>query len=118
MKNELPRWFSDFLLNAGIPKKEVEASTLQTRIYHDLGLYGDIAYWLVEDIAKQVDMKQFSFERYFPPECYGESFFGRMMYSLCPFIGAARRSREKYEPLTLQVILESLERGKWEDTTN
>ena len=114
-ESELPRWFSDFLLNAGIPKKAVEESTLQTRLYHDLGLYGDTAWWFVEDVAKEVDMSQFCFERYFPSECYGESHFTRMIYWLCPFVGAARRKRETYEPLTLQVVLESLESGKWAD---
>lgn len=115
-ETEIPGWFVEILRNAGISNKAIERSTLQSRLYHDIGLFGDTAWWFVEELAKEVDMSQFCFERYFPPEFYGESFAARLFFWLVPFASLIRRRRESYEPVTLGMILRSLEEGKWIDS--
>lgn len=115
-KPEIPVWFVEILRNAGISNKAIERSTLQTRLYHDIGLFGDTAWWFVNELAKKVDMSQFCFERYFPPEFYGENFISRLFFWLVPFASSIRRKRESYEPITLGLILKSLEEGKWLDS--
>jgi Protein of unknown function (DUF1493) len=113
-ETEIPSDFVHFLQNAGISNKAIKRSTLRTRLYHDMGLYGDTARWFVEELARKVDMSQFSFERYFPPEFYGENWVTGLFFGFVPF--ASARKRESYEPVTLGMVLQSLESGKWVDS--
>jgi hypothetical protein len=107
--------FASFLTSIGISERRIRKSNADTRLYHDLGLYGDTARWFVEDLAKKIDMSRFCFERYFPPEFYGESFLASAFYSCIPFVSALRRKRESYTPITLGMVSMSLEKGEWID---
>ena len=112
-KHQIPISLASFLLTAGMSEKTIKSSDLNTRLFHDLGLYGDIAIWFMEDLEKQVDMSRFYFERYFPPEFYGQGIWTRLFFGFCPFVSLVRRKREFYVPVTLRMVMKSLEKGEW-----
>ena len=109
--------FESFLLTAGFSSRVIKKSNLDTRLYHDLGLYGDTASWFIDELAKKVDMTGFKFTHYFPPEFYGENVLSRLFFGFCPFASWVRRNVESYTPITLGMILLSLEKGKWIGST-
>lgn len=62
--------FIRYLKNLGHKSSEIDIFTRDTRLYHDLGLYGDEAEDYLEDLHKNynVDFSTFNFLEYFPPE--------------------------------------------------
>jgi hypothetical protein len=117
-ENRLPDSIITLLNNAGLSNALIERSTLDTRLYHDLGLYGDTAWWLVEEMNKKMDMSNFSFERYFPPEFHGGHSFSRILNALIPFANYLHARKKIYEPLTLKMIASFIEKGRWDDQNN
>ena len=85
-------------------------------MYHDLGLYGDIAEAYMDVLAGpyQVDLRAFEFEKYFPPEFTGKNTLTRTLLWIMPFLGRAARQRNEYSPLTLERIDRALRSKRWE----
>jgi len=116
-KDELSESFKYFIENnVGISRKQVWKITPHTRLYHDLDVYGDIASWFVDAmVAEGVDMRQFEFNKYFPPEHYGVNFFSRFVYWGIPFLKYFKRKRETYSPLSMETIQNALQSKRWSD---
>ena len=101
------------LHESGLSEKTICSCVPTTRIYHDLGLYGDTAWWFTEELSKRIDMSGFCFEEYFPPEFGGKNSLARLLLSLLPFANWLYRRGRVYEPITLEMISNSLEAGRW-----
>lgn len=118
--NSVPPTVRDFLKHCGVRKRLIAQSTSETRLYHDLGLYGDVAEASMEALEERysVDMSQFRFERYFPPEFIGNSNFRSLIYSAIPLLGHLhrRRNRSNYKPLNLAVVDEVIKAKRWLET--
>jgi len=113
MNNPIQEPLKTFLYENGITSNNL---SLSTRLYHDLGIYGDTAFWLFEDIeSRGVDLKNFVFDKYFPPEVYGNSIFSRFFYATIPFANAVKRKKCSYQPLTLAMIRDCLDLGVFVD---
>lgn len=84
-------------------------------MHHDLGLYGDIAEACMECLRDQyhVDLNQFEFEKFFPPEFEGKGPFTRAIISIVPFVGPMMRRGAEYKPLTLGMIGEAIRRKRF-----
>lgn len=112
---EIPDELAIFLSDAGLSKRQIHKSNMGTRLYHDLGMYGDIAWGLIEELGKKINMSRFCFERHFPPEFYGNGFCASTFFSIMPFASLIRRRRESYTPITIRMVSESLAKGEWID---
>ncbi len=84
-------------------------------MYHDLGLYGDIAEADMEVLADHylVDLSGFEFERFFPPEFAGKSPLTRALLWMVPFAEKATRKDYEYLPLTLEMIERAMRTKQW-----
>jgi hypothetical protein len=112
--SQLPIALESLLRDSGVSEREIRHAQLSTRIYHDLGLYGDTAWWFAEELGKRIDMSSFCFEHYFPPEFYGEGALARFFYAMVPFTSWIRRKKDEYTPVTLSMILHFMNEGRWE----
>lgn len=101
-----------FLKRCGYRDAEIDKYNVNTRVYQDMGLYGDDAIDLFDALAEiyHVDMSGFSFEKYFPPEFY---------HSLSPIkflrwflLGQAEN--KKYPEISLNMIEHTLSVKRWE----
>jgi len=114
-KQQLPDSLVALLKNSGLSDQALRRSSLDTRVYHDLGFYGDPAWWFVEELGKLIDMSKFNFDHYFPPECYGESFVAGIAYGMVPFANWLRRRNGRYAPLSMRMIARCIENGSWDE---
>jgi Protein of unknown function (DUF1493) len=105
----------DYLRRCGLSRRRLAQCTGNTRMYHDLGLYGDIAESYMEELAShyKVDLDGFEFDRYFPPEFVGGNALVRTLLSVVPFAGRAARQRRQYPPLTLEMIDRVMRTKRW-----
>lgn len=104
--NELSASLRDYLERCGLPKRKLVRCNRNTRMYHDLGLYGDIAEAYLGVLVDHygVDLSGFEFEKFFPPEFAGKNTLTRTLLWLIPFAGSVARRRDNYLPLTLEMI--------------
>lgn len=88
---------------------------METRLHHDLRLYGDEALDYLEVLAKEfkVDLSGFDFDRYFPREFPGDSFLERELFSICRWLYKLKRKRG-YEPITLAMVDEAITKKTWQ----
>ncbi|HBS27937.1 MAG TPA: hypothetical protein DEB06_00450 [Phycisphaerales bacterium] len=107
----------DYLRRCGYSSRKIAGFDLHTRLYHDLGLYGDDAEAVMEELVVRyhVDLAGFDFDRFFPPEYPGKNRLTVALLSLVPFAHHICTKREKYEPLTLERIERALRSGRWGD---
>jgi len=110
----IPSSVESLLYASGLSEKSIRSCCPTTRVYHDLGLYGDTAWWFAEELAKRIDMSEFCFEDYFPPEFGGKNPLLRLLLGMLPFANWVYRRRRTYKPLTLETISESLDAGRWQ----
>lgn len=112
---ELSPELRDYLRYCGVSERKLARYDGATRMYHDMGLYGDVAEAYMEALAERynIDMSGFEFKRYFPPEFVGKNTFSRTLLWLMPFAGAVARQRREYEPLTLEMIERVLRAKRW-----
>ena len=115
MANDLSSELRAYLKHCGLSQSKIEQCTGSTRMYHDLGLYGDIAEAYMEVLIDhyQVDMTGFEFEKFFPPEFAGKNPITRAMLWFIPFAGNAARQRDEYLPLTLEMIDQAIHTKRW-----
>lgn len=85
-------------------------------MYHDLGLYGDIAEAYMEVLAEryQVDLSDFEFDKFFPEEYPGKNALTSALISITPFAAYFARRRKEYEPLTLEEIETAMKARTWQ----
>jgi hypothetical protein len=77
-----------------------------TELYRDLGLNGDDAWDLLENIRKDrgVDFSGFEFDRYFPNETDAIYYLWGRRFGLW---------RNRFKPMTIAHLTEVIERGRW-----
>jgi hypothetical protein len=106
-----------YLKELGYPERRIADWSMETRMYHDLGLYGDSAIEDVEFLAGRfcVDMSNFVFDDYFPPQFEGRNRFEAVIFNSIPFLHRILRGRKTYRPLTLRMIDEAMKVGRWQN---
>ncbi|WP_311239034.1 MULTISPECIES: hypothetical protein [unclassified Xanthomonas] len=115
MASELSIELREYLKRCGLPERVIAQCNGGTRMYHDLGLHGDIAEAYMEVLAEHyyVDLGGFEFEKFFPPEFSGRSIFTRTLLWIVPFAGKAARQGGEYLPLTLGTIERVMRAKQW-----
>lgn len=115
----LPGELEAYLSKCGLSKTAISECRLDTRLYHDLGIYGDIAEAYMEVLSDSfgVDLSAFNFDIYFPPEFPGKSSLTIFLVSHVPFGRWLYRklSAPEYSPLTLKILLDALRAGRFQD---
>ncbi len=106
--------FNAFIEECGLSKYYSGKSDLKVRLYHDLNIYGDIAESCIETLRDDysVDVSQFNFHDYFPPEFAGGSLFQRIVLSLLPCLRVMFEEKRDYLPFTFQMINEAINTGR------
>ena len=115
MASELSIELREYLKRCGLPENKIAQCSGSTRMYHDLGLYGDIAeaYMSVLTDRHHVDLSGFEFEKFFPPEFAGKNMLTRALLWVVPFAGNAARQSGDYVPLTLKAIDRAISTKRW-----
>lgn len=116
MTSELSTELREYLKRCGLSERTIAQCSGKTRMYHDLGLYGDIAEAYIEALAEhyRVDLSSFEFEKFFPPEFSGKNAFTGAFLSVIPFAGYIARQRSEWLPLTLERIERAIRSKRWE----
>jgi hypothetical protein len=116
MTSELSIELREYLKYCGLSKRKIAECRGSTRMYHDLGLYGDIAEAYMEVLADHyhVDLSGFEFDKFFPPEFAGKNSFLAMLLSIIPFAGYVARQRDEWLPLTLERVDQAIHSKRWE----
>jgi hypothetical protein len=116
MANDLSIELREYLKRCGLSDSKIAQCSGSTRMYHDLGLYGDIAESYMGVLADHyhVDLSGFEFEKFFPPEFAGKNMLTRVLLWIVPFAGNAARQRGKYLPLTLKMIDSVMRTKRWD----
>ncbi|KKC99105.1 hypothetical protein KY46_14800 [Photobacterium halotolerans] len=70
----------------GKGESDIKGYKNYTRLYHDLGIYGDEAYEFISILETSfgVDLSSFVFESYFPMEFPGDTQLQRVFYWVFP----------------------------------
>lgn len=115
MSSELSAELCGYLKYCGLSQRMMARCRSDTRMYHDLGLYGEIAEGYMDALAENyhADMSGFEFERFFPPEFEGDDSLISALLSIVPLAGYLARRRREYEPLTLATIESVLRSKHW-----
>lgn len=82
-----------------------------TRLFHDIGLYGDNAADELKILHDEfgVDFSSFNFRKYFPGNFGLEALF----LTLAPKSKWADGIRQKYPPITFDMLEEAIHKQKW-----
>ncbi|WP_195764095.1 DUF1493 family protein [Pseudoduganella rivuli] len=114
----LPDILKVWLRKCGLSNRLLNQCQLQTRLYHDLGLYGDIAETYMDELAEShgVDLSDFVFERYFPSEFPGNTWVARFLVSHMPFGRWFYERDRMYAALTLEMVLNSMISKKFQES--
>ena len=112
---KLSRNLLKYLRRCGLSEGKLARCNAGTRLYHDLGIYGDEAEAYMGVLAEEyhVDLTGFEFEKYFPLEFPGRNAITRLLFWLAPFTGHAARRRAAYLPVTMEIIDRALLTKKW-----
>lgn len=103
--------FCEFLEESGLARFCKTEEDLKVRLYHDLGIYGDIAESYIELLADNygVDISSFCFEDYFPAEYPGETKFKKYLYTFFPFLASRYNATRSYQELTFGTLQKAME---------
>jgi len=117
---ELPEIVRKYLKSCGLRNNRINRCTLETRLYHDLDIYGDEAEGYMDALVNlyHVDLTDFVFEKYFPPEFIGRNVLERTLIHAVPFVGHYLRRKLSLCPVTLAMIERSIKEKSWVDTGN
>jgi hypothetical protein len=115
MTNELSIELREYLKRCGLSRRKIAQCSRETRMYHDLGLYGDIAEAYMEELVDHyhVDLSGFEFDKFFPPEFAGKNRLIGGLLSIVPFANYVARQRDEYLPLTLRMIERVMRTKQW-----
>ena len=113
--SNLPEELKAYLAKCGFSASEIAKCRLETRLYQDLGIYGDIAESYMEVLADSfnVDLSGFLFDKYFPLEFSGDSSFTRFLTTYIPWGKWIYHKNHSYNPMTLEMILNAIKCGKF-----
>ncbi|MBB3121772.1 DUF1493 family protein [Pseudoduganella violacea] len=105
----------NFLKLCGLRQSRIDNCDLNTRLYHDLGIYGEVAEGCMEVLvnAYQVDMTNFDFKTYFPLEFPGKTGVSRFLLWQIPFARRIVERKADYSPLTLGMIEAIIHSKQW-----
>jgi tetratricopeptide (TPR) repeat protein len=80
-----------------------------------VGVYGDSAIEDMQVLAEKfgVNLSNFDFDRYFPPQFEGRNRFEMVLINSLPFVSKIVRDRREYLPVTLAMIDQSLREKTW-----
>ena len=108
--------FDRFIKDSGLSDYYKSNSDLELRLYHDLGIYGDIAESCIETLNDRygVDVSSFEFDNYFPEEFSGKSQFQKVLFSLIPFLRASKEDKSDFKPLTFLMLKNAIDKGRLE----
>lgn len=109
----------EYLLLCGLSKKKIARCAGSTRMYHDLGLYGEIADGCMSVLVDHyhVDLSGLEFEKFFPPEFPGRNMLTRALFWITPFADKVVRHSDEYLPLTLDMIDRMIQTKRWSPST-
>jgi hypothetical protein len=113
----LPAPVNEWLRICSISTAIAEKCSMETKLYHDLGFYGDIAESYIEVLVEhfEVDMSEFEFERYFPLEFpSGPAIYG-FLITYVPFFRYFLERPSAYLPLPLSRIYHAIKDKKWRE---
>lgn len=98
--------FKNYLVDSGLDKYFSDQSSLDTRLYHDLNIYGDVAESYIELLSEKygVDTSCFKFDEYFPAEFIGQTNLQRVVFWLFPFLRKNHIDNYKYLPFTFRKL--------------
>lgn len=115
MADELSIELRGYLKHCGLSERKIARCNGDTRMYHDLGIYGDIAEAYMEELADHyhVDLTGFEFDKFFPPEFAGKNALLGALFSILPFAGHVARQRGEYLPLTLTMMERVIRAKQW-----
>jgi hypothetical protein len=104
-----------YLGKLGYSERHIAYMSMNTRLFHDLGAYGDSAIEDMQLVEEEfgVDLSGFEFAKYFPPEFEGRNGLEAFLISCIPFANRLIRNRRSYAPLTLGMIEQSMQAGRW-----
>jgi hypothetical protein len=104
-----------YLKELGYSERHIDGLRMDSRLFHDLGLYGDSAEEDMEILQTKfgVDMASFKFGDYFPSQFEGRTKLETIIFYFIPLLAWWRRRRTSYVPLTLQMIERSMRAGRW-----
>ncbi len=113
VSNKISPEVEKYLRQCGMSERKILNSNSETRLYHDLNIYGDIAETFVEVLESDysVDLTSFVFDRYFPEEYIGDTALQAFIYQVVPFLGKRKRYTRNFEPIRLS-DLEMIIRSK------
>jgi hypothetical protein len=111
----LPQAIREYLKICGLSEEKIGRCNMMTRLYHDLGIYGEVAESYMEVLVDSfnVDLTTFLFERYFPLEFPGRSCLSRYLLWQIPFARRLAEKRATYDPVTLEMIDTAIRTKKW-----
>ena len=112
---ELSSELRKYLKNCGLSERKIAQCNTHTRMYHDLGFYGDIAEGNLQDLIDEyhIDFSDFEFEKFFPVEFLGNNIFTRLLFQYIPFASYIARQRGEYLPFTLGMVEEAIRIKRW-----
>jgi hypothetical protein len=115
MQSQLSQELQEYLTVCGISKRKIALCSADTRMFHDLGIYGDIAETCIEILEQEyhVDMSGFNVQSYFPAEHVGKTRLAQVLLWAVPFAGNIARRNLAWEPLTLSRIERVMQAKKW-----
>jgi hypothetical protein len=90
-----------YLRKLGYSEQRIAGMNINTRLFHDLGAYGDNSLEDIQLLEEEfsVDLTGFEFAKYFPPEFEGRNRFEAFLISCIPFAMRVIRNRRSYAPL-------------------
>ncbi|MFT4925134.1 MAG: hypothetical protein ACI8WB_001224 [Phenylobacterium sp.] len=108
--------FDNFIIDSGLSDYYKTEPDLELRLYHDLGIYGDIAESCIEILkdSYNVDVSSLNFDDYFPAEFSGQNQFQKILFSFIPFLQSKTGNKRNFKPLTFLMISNALKTGTLE----
>ena len=105
-----------YLRALGYSDPQIAEMNTNTRLFHDLGLYGDAAedaMWLLQR-RFGVDLSELDINKYFPPEFEGKNRLDAFLRNIAyPRDSRLIDALRVCEPLTLSMVGRSLAAKRW-----
>jgi hypothetical protein len=114
---ELSKELIQYLKLCGYSEAQIKECTPNTKLYHELGVYGDVAYDHISNLEEMfgVDLSLFVFEEYFPDEFIGKTKVQKVFYWFLPWLSPRPQSDKVYKPITLNMLEQFILNKKWID---
>ena len=109
---EKEKSFKNFVITSGLSGYYKSESDLDKSLYHDFGIFGDIAESIIEELTRDygVNTSSFKFEDYFPDEFSGKNQFQKILFSLIPFLRASKEDKADFKPLTFLMLKNAIDK--------